>query len=88
MEAQEQEPDVCPHCCGTGRIRLDSLATRVCHLRAKKGVSLRQIPGISSAFFSQLETGMNTNPSADKLIVIADFFGVSVDWLLGRSASR
>lgn len=66
---------------------LTTLAGRLRHLRAEKGVSLRQIDGISSAFYSQLETGRITNPGADKLIAIADFFGVSVDWLLGRAST-
>lgn len=81
-------PDACPQCRGTGRMPLNTIGRRLKFLRQKGGVTTRQIPGLSSALCSQIETGSVKNPSADKLVIIADFFGVSVDWLLGRSMER
>lgn len=84
----DDEPAItgpCPYCSGSCRVKIDTFAARLLHLRQAKGVSLRQIPGVSSALYSQMETGRISNPGADKLIAIADFFDVSVDWLLGRA---
>lgn len=88
VEGEPATKGPCPHCRGTGIIELNSLAARLLHLRLAKGVSLRNIPGVSSALYSQMETGRISNPGADKLVAIADFFDVSVDWLLGRGSAR
>lgn len=77
----------CPHCDATGTLTFkgSTLAERVKYLRALSGKSMRQIPGISSAMVSRVETGLTVNIGADNLCALAEAFGVSTDWLLGRS---
>lgn len=76
----------CPGCNGTGKMQVDAdtLAGRLLILRTRRGLSLREIPGISNSYYSQLETGKVENPGIDKLLIIANFFGVTLDWLAGR----
>lgn len=53
-------------------------------LRLKKGVSLYQIAkdlGFHPSLFSNWKAGRYT-PKADKLKMIADYFGVSVEYLM------
>lgn len=77
----------CPHCDGTGQLTFvgSTLAERVKYLRALSGKSMRQIPGISSAMICNIEGGRLTNIGADKVCALADAFGVSADWILGRA---
>ncbi len=54
-------------------------------LRTSKSMSQEQLGQrlrISKAVISKYETGLS-NPSFDKLVLIAKFFGVSTDYLLG-----
>lgn len=51
----------------------------------KPGTMMRDL-GFSSGLFSQWKAGMQ-KPSTDKLHRIADYFGVSVDDLIGRESS-
>lgn len=56
-------------------------------LRKEKGITqenLSAMIGISQVTVSEYENGRNF-PSADNLIKLADFFGVSTDYLLERS---
>jgi transcriptional regulator with XRE-family HTH domain len=39
---------------------------------------------ISAAYLSRLLTGQATEPSDSRLVVIARFFGVDIDYLAGR----
>lgn len=60
---------------------------RLKELRAEKGVQQKDLADylkIANSTYSQYETGKRV-PSIDMLMKIADFFGVSVDYLLGRS---
>jgi transcriptional regulator with XRE-family HTH domain len=41
--------------------------------------------GISQAVISSIKTKSAKSPSADTIFLIANHFGVSVDWLLGLS---
>lgn len=43
--------------------------------------------GISTATFSNWKNG-NYSPKAEKLKILADYFGVSIDYLVGRSDER
>lgn len=57
-----------------------------CHLTETRGVmaEISRQTGISKATLCQYKDGVT--PSFDNAILIADFFGVSLDWLAGRSA--
>lgn len=58
----------------------------------REDMDLRQIDvakatGIDQKTLSNYETG-KTNPDSDAIIKLADFFGVSADYLLGRAAKN
>lgn len=58
----------------------------------REDLDLRQIDvakatGIDQKTLSNYETG-KTNPDSYALIRLADFFGVSIDYLVGRDAGR
>ena len=57
-----------------------------CHLAETRGVmaEISRQTGISKAILCRYKDGVA--PSFDNAIRIADFFGVSLDWLAGRSA--
>lgn len=48
---------------------------------------LAQVLYVTSGTISNYETGAHL-PDIEKLIILADFFGVTTDYLLGRSGSR
>ena len=55
-------------------------------IRLRKGLTLADVAaalGVSSVVYSRYETGKR-QPSIDMLIQMADIFGVTVDFLLGR----
>lgn len=56
----------------------------------KNNISLRALSALMGIPSGQLYYYIQRaiTPSADKLILFADFFGVSVDWLLGRTDRR
>lgn len=56
-----------------------------CHLTEPRGAmaEISRQTGISKAILSRYKDGVT--PSFDNAILIADFFGVSLDWLAGRS---
>ena len=56
-------------------------------LCAKKGCTINDImqsTGLKKSFIYGLKTGEN-DPSISKIIAIADYFNVSIDYLVGRS---
>lgn len=62
------------------------IAERLKFLRKEKKLTQKEIAeqiGIKRNTYSDWETGKN-EPSLEKLIVLADFFEVSLDWLAGR----
>jgi transcriptional regulator with XRE-family HTH domain len=64
-----------------------AIAVKVKELRMKKGLSLQQVAdgvGSSKAHIWEIETGKNKNPSIDSLNKLADFFEVSVTYLIGE----
>lgn len=55
-------------------------------IRARKGLTQAEVAsalGVSSVVYSRYETG-SRQPSIDMLVQMADIFGVTVDYLLGR----
>lgn len=60
---------------------------RLSYLRQKKSVSqpiLAQFLGIGKSAVSMMESGQRA-ASADILVALADYFDVSIDYLVGRS---
>ena len=60
------------------------------NLRIDKGYTQKQIGeylGISQNTYSQYEIGVLKYP-VDVLIKLADFYGVSIDYLLGRTDTK
>lgn len=60
---------------------------RVCALRTSKNVSQQVLAvylGIGKSAVSMIENGQRA-ASADNLIALADYFDVSLDYLVGRS---
>lgn len=56
------------------------------NIRVQKGFTQSEVAsalGVSSVVYSRYETGKR-QPSIDTLIQMADIFGVTVDYLLGR----
>ncbi len=63
------------------------MGNRIRDLREDKGMrqsDLAKAVGIDQRTISNYEIG-KTNPDSDALIKLADFFGVSIDYLLGRT---
>lgn len=59
---------------------------RIRELREHKGlrqIDVAEVTGIDQKTLSNYETG-KTNPDSYALIRLADFFGVSIDYLVGR----
>lgn len=63
-----------------------SLAENLKRLREEEELSLRELAdylGISNPYLSQLETGRITNPSLKALRILARFYGLTIDELVG-----
>lgn len=69
----------------------ESFPSRLKKAREQTGFSQREVERETKIHQSQLakyETG-RTEPDIEKLGILADFYGISVDWLLGtRAASK
>ena len=68
-------------------ILLDSLGYRIKHLRERNNISQKDFAnkiGVSNTVLSRYESG-DRKPDYDTLQLIADFFEVSTDYLLGRT---
>ena len=62
---------------------------KIFSLMSERGISAKELSektGISSGNISDWKSGRST-PKGETLIKIADYFGVSVDYLLGRESS-
>ena len=67
-----------------------SFEERLLNLRSEKGVSQQKIGevlGVTRWSVHNYETGKN-RPDYDGLLALADFFNVSLDYLVGRSEKR
>lgn len=64
-----------------------ALAVKLKELRMRKGESLQQVAdavGSSKAHIWELETGKSKNPSVESLTKLAEYFNVSVAFLIGE----
>ena len=65
---------------------MENFAKRLRELRKEQNISQRklaQIFGLSHTAYGDYERNIN-QPSLETLIVIAEYFGVTTDYLLGR----
>ena len=63
----------------------ESFPGKLKRAREKTGFTQREVQpetGIHQSQIAKYETG-RTEPDIEKLGILADFYGVSVDWLLG-----
>ena len=70
-----------------GRIKKVKLAERLRELRGRKGVTQSQVAeylGLKLRAYQYYESGEH-RPEYEKLMALADFFGVTTDYLLGRT---
>lgn len=66
------------------------IGTRLQQLRKEHKVSCRQLGkeiGLSASALSHYETGINI-PSMENVLKIAEYFDVSIDYLVGRTEYR
>lgn len=66
--------------------KMQPFAQRLKELRKgehKKQAEMAEILGITSSHYQKIEYGQ-INVSATQLMLLADYFGVTVDYLLGR----
>ena len=59
---------------------------RIYELRKQRGLSQKELGeavGLSHKAISTIESGLRST-TIEKLVLLADFFGVSTDYLLGR----
>ncbi|MBO5454498.1 MAG: helix-turn-helix transcriptional regulator [Clostridia bacterium] len=69
---------------------IESFASRLRKARANTGFTQREIAkelNISKSTIASYETG-RTEPDIETLGTLADFYNVSVDWLLGISKKK
>jgi len=78
----------CPKCQGTGAIEAATIGDRIEALCEAKGVTLAEVErvtGLAHTTLWRLMTGKGTKSgSLDTLVKVADFFGISLDELVGR----
>lgn len=63
----------------------EGFPTKLKTAREKTGFTQREVEketGIHQSQIAKYETG-KTEPDIEKLGILADFYGISVDWLLG-----
>ena len=63
----------------------DAIAQRITDLCKEKGISINQLlqeTKLNKSFVDNLKKG--SIPSVDKISIVAEYFGVSVDYLLGK----
>ena len=68
------------------RKRVSTFHKRLKELRSERGVSTRELAeeiNTTSATISRWENGKSPPTADDKLLDLADFFNVTVDYLLG-----
>lgn len=78
---------ICPICTEKERLRYgDAIAQRLVRCRVERHMACQTVAelcGISKGTLWAYEHGKQT-PKSDTLAILADFYHVSVDWLVGR----
>lgn len=67
-----------------------SLGNRLRELRMSKGVNQKEVAkmlNVDRSTYGKYETG-DSSPDYDKLTKLADYFSVTIDYLLGRSEDK
>jgi transcriptional regulator with XRE-family HTH domain len=73
-----------------GSVMIMILPEMIAELRKDKGILQKELAkylGVSNGTVSNYETGVH-NPEIETLIKLADYFNVSVDYMLGRIKFR
>lgn len=68
----------------------DSFRSRLKHLRKEKGITQEQLSrgiNVPDSTIRRYETDGNI-PKRERLEIIADYFGVSIDYLMGRTDEK
>ena len=68
---------------------MEELSAKLSDLLASHDMSQRKLSkdtGISNSTVSRILSGEMRNPTADTLVKLADYFGVTTDYLLGRDS--
>ena len=76
----------CPQCARKRRRDEAELPKRLRQLRERRGVAsyvVSELCGLHRDALRRYEQGLQV-PGAEALAVLADYYGVSTDWLLGR----
>lgn len=81
----------CPRCKGSGEVQdPGTLAQRLVMLRETRGLSRKdveeQVPIIHSKYW-RLESGTTENPEVEVLVKLANFYEVTIDYLVGRAST-
>lgn len=69
---------------------VEGFASKLKNAREKTGFTQREVEketGITQSVLARYETG-KLEPSIEVLGILADFYGVSVDWLLGTQGGK
>ena len=77
---------VCPTCDKRERRRSSALPDRLRQLRERRGVAsyvVSELCGLGRDTLRRYEQGTQA-PGAEALAALADYYGVTTDWLLGR----
>ena len=68
---------------------MEELSAKLSDLLSSHDMSQRKLSkdtGISNSTVSRILSGEMRNPTADTLVKLADYFGVTTDYLLGRDS--
>lgn len=71
-------------------MKKNNLSSRLKELRSTKGVKQAEVAtylNVDRSTYGKYETG-DSSPDYDKLVMLANYFHVSVDYLLGRTNVR
>ena len=66
------------------KLQIDNNLRLLRKQRKMSQLTLQMATGIEQALLSKYETGQRVPPT-ETLILLADFYGVSIDYLLGRT---
>lgn len=68
----------------------ESFSSKLKHARSKTGFTQREVEretGITQSLLARYETG-KLEPNIETLGILADFYNISLDWLIGTSGGK